>query len=68
MMTGTIKRIVHDKGYGFVRTPQGLEYFFHRSAVPQGGFDALQEGQPVHFEEEQSPKGPRATNVTLDES
>ena len=65
-MTGTIKRIARDKGFGFIRdTASGVEYFFHRSAV-QGSFDALSEGQRVSFEEEPSPKGPRAANVRPD--
>jgi cold shock CspA family protein len=31
-VTGTIKRIVRDKGFGFVAAPDGNEYFFHQSA------------------------------------
>jgi CspA family cold shock protein len=62
MATGTIKRVARDKGFGFIRDGGGQEYFFHRSAV-QGSFDDLREGQRVSFEEEQSPKGPRANNV-----
>ena len=59
MASGTIKRIQRDKGFGFIRDTSGQEYFFHRSAV-QGSFDSLSEGQRVSFDEEQSPKGPRA--------
>jgi CspA family cold shock protein len=62
MPTGTIKRIARDKGFGFIRDASGQEYFFHRSSV-QGSFDSLTEGQRVNFEEEESPKGPRASNV-----
>jgi CspA family cold shock protein len=62
MATGTIKRIQRDKGFGFIRDTNGQEYFFHRSSV-EGSFDDLSEGQRVSFEEEQSPKGPRAGSV-----
>jgi cold shock protein len=62
MATGTIKRVARDKGFGFIRDSGGQEYFFHRSAV-QGSFDDLREGERVSFDEEQSPKGPRANNV-----
>jgi CspA family cold shock protein len=62
MPTGTIKRIAHDKGFGFIRDAGGQEYFFHRSSV-LGSFDDLREGQQVSFEEESSAKGPRANNV-----
>ena len=62
MATGTIKRIARDKGFGFIRDSGGQDWFFHRSSV-QGSFDSLNEGQKVSFDEEQSPKGPRASNV-----
>jgi CspA family cold shock protein len=62
MSTGSIKRIARDKGFGFIRDAGGQEYFFHRSSV-QGSFDDLREGERVSFDEEQSPKGPRANNV-----
>jgi CspA family cold shock protein len=61
---GTIKRLVSDKGFGFVAAPDGNEYFFHRSACNGVRFDDLREGQPVTFETGQGPKGPRAENVT----
>ncbi len=62
MASGTNKRIARDKGIGFIRDGGGQEWFFHRSSV-QGSFDSLNEGQRVSFDEEQSPKGPRAGNV-----
>jgi CspA family cold shock protein len=62
MAAGTIKRIARDKGFGFIRDAGGQDWFFHRSSV-QGSFDGLNEGQKVSFDEEQSPKGPRAGNV-----
>ena len=66
MTTGTIKRLVQDKGFGFIAADDGTEYFFHRSAVDGQGFEELREGDPVQFEAEpvaQSPKGPRARRV-----
>jgi len=62
-MTGTVKRKVADKGYCFIRDTSGREYFCHRSEVLRSGFDSLQEGDLVTFEESHSQKGPRATNV-----
>src|SRR5204863_41616 len=61
MPTGTIKRLVRDRGFGFIRDDGGQEWFFHRSSV-EGNFDQLNEGQRVSFEEEPSAKGPRAGN------
>ena len=60
---GTIKRIVSDKGFGFVADESGQEYFFHQSACADMRFDELREGQAVTFEKGQGPKGPRAENV-----
>ena len=61
--TGTIKRLVSEKGFGFVAAPDGTEYFFHSSACADGQFQQLREGQPVTFETGQGPKGPRAEKV-----
>ena len=63
MPSGTIKRLVRDRGFCFIRDDAGQEWFFHRSAVAQGAFDKLAEGQRVDFDEEASAKGPRAGNV-----
>ena len=60
---GTVKRIVSEKGFGFIADSAGREYFFHQSAC--ASFDSLREGQQVTFEPGQGPKGPRAERVQL---
>jgi len=60
---GTIKRLVRDRGFGFIRDDGGQEWFFHRSSVTSGAFEQLNEGQRVSFDEEPSAKGPRAGNI-----
>ena len=60
--SGTIKRLVHDKGFGFIAASDGVEYFFHQSSC-QTPFNQLREGQAVTFEKGQGPKGPRGENV-----
>ena len=60
---GTIKRLVRDRGFGFIRDDGGQEWFFHRSSVTEGAFEQLNEGQRVSFDEEPSAKGPRAGNI-----
>ena len=62
-VSGTIKRIVSDKGFGIVAADYGTEYFFHNSTVQSTRFDELREGQKVTFEKGQGPKGPRAENL-----
>ena len=64
-MTGTIKRLVSDKGFGFIVAGDKTEYFFHQSACASEPFDSLREGQSVTFDVGQGPKGPRAENVRL---
>jgi CspA family cold shock protein len=62
-MNGTVKRLVSDKGFGFVAASDGNEYFFHQSACADVRFDELREGQSVTFQTGQGPKGPRAENI-----
>ena len=64
MQTGTIKKLVSDRGFGFISAEDGKEYFFHRSGTDTD-FDRLQGGERVTFEIEASPKGPRANKVQL---
>ena len=64
MSQGTIKKLVADKGFGFIAGDDG-ELFFHHSAVEGGSFETLQEGQAVEFSEGRGPKGPRAEAVRV---
>jgi CspA family cold shock protein len=59
-MKGTIKRLVKDKGFGFIAGDSGPEYFFHQSACT-GRRSTSWEGQ-TSLEVGQGPKGPRAEN------
>jgi CspA family cold shock protein len=63
-VNGKIKRIISDKGFGFLAAADGTEYFFHQSACVGVAFDSLREGQDVTFDKGQGPKGPRAENVS----
>lgn len=62
MPHGTIKKIVSDKGFGFIGGEKG-DVFFHHSAVADGQFESLRIGQEVTYEEGHGPKGVRAENV-----
>ena len=64
MATGTIKKVVADRGFGFITADDTKEYFFHRNSLDSSlDFDRLVGGEKVEFEIEQSPKGPRAERV-----
>ncbi|MFH1888472.1 MAG: cold shock domain-containing protein [Candidatus Omnitrophota bacterium] len=65
MHTGKIKKLVRDRGFGFISDTDGREVFFHQSSLLDAKFDILNEEQSVEFEIEQSPKGPRAINVRI---
>lgn len=69
MATGQIKRLVRDRGFGFIR-PDGAseDIFFHSSAMQGAMFDQLNEGQNVEFDKEADPrdaKRSRAVNIRL---
>jgi CspA family cold shock protein len=62
--TGTVKKVISDRGFGFITAEDGKEYFFHRGALDMSlDFDRLTGGEKVDFDIEQSPKGPRASRV-----
>ncbi len=65
MAEGTIKKLT-DKNFGFIKTENNKDrnLFFHESALQGVSFAALHEGQKVSYTVGQSPKGPRAENVT----
>ncbi len=65
IMTGTITKIVRDRGFGFIRDAEGQEYFFHQSTVRDTPFTDLTEGATVEFDAVNTPKGPRAELVRL---
>lgn len=62
-MKGRIKRIVSDRGFGFIRAEDGQEVFFHRSGLMGIDFNKLAEGQQVEFQVKRTDRGPRAVDV-----
>jgi CspA family cold shock protein len=63
-VTGTVKKVVADRGFGFITSEDGQEYFFHRSGVDSSlTFEDIALGQSVSFDIERSDKGPRAGHV-----
>jgi len=64
MPQGKIKKLVADRGFGFVEADRG-DLFFHHSEVQGITFEELQEGQTVEYEVGEGRKGPCATSVRL---
>ena len=66
MATGTVKWFNESKGFGFIAPSDGSkDVFVHFSAIVGDGFRTLAEGQTVSFEVENGPKGPQASQVTV---
>jgi CspA family cold shock protein len=65
MIEGTVKWFNESKGFGFLSHEGGPDVFVHHSEIRGEGFKTLNEGDKVQFEITQSPKGPRASNVTI---
>jgi CspA family cold shock protein len=64
-LTGTISKLIFDRGFGFIAGDDGARIFFHHKSVVDGGFDNLLEGQSVTFDTEPDPRGPQARNVRV---
>ena len=62
MPEGKVKKIISDKGFGFIEGESG-DIFFHHSALVGIAIEELREGQEVKYDVGRGPKGPRAENV-----
>ncbi len=64
MASGTVKKLVADRGFGIITADDGKDYFFHRDGLDRTlDFDRLVGGEKVTFEVESNPRGPRAVKV-----
>jgi len=50
MPKGTIRKLVKDRGFGFIKTEQEEDLFFHRNDLQGVNYESLREGQQVEFE------------------
>jgi CspA family cold shock protein len=66
MDSGTVKKLVAGRGFGFIEGPHG-DVFFHQSNVENGVFETLREGQAVSYFAVEGKDGgrARAVHVTL---
>ncbi len=66
MANGTVRRLITERGFGFIQTVEGKDLFFHRSELQNVDYDSLREGQQVEFEVAQGRDGrPQAVKVRL---
>ncbi len=67
MPKGTIKKLMGS--YGFIKTEEEEEVFFHSNELEGVEFASLSKGQEVEFEKGQGPDGrPAAVKVRLAQS
>merc|ERR1719440_2258500 len=50
--TGTVKFFNAEKGYGFVTSAEGEDFFVHFSGIKSDGFKSLGDGEQVEFVKE----------------
>jgi cold shock CspA family protein len=62
---GVVVRVFEDQGFGFIKTIDGRELFFHRNGVLNDNFDRLAAGTSVRYVEEVGEKGPQAGAVQI---
>jgi CspA family cold shock protein len=66
MPKGTIRRLMVDRGYGFIKTEGRGDIFFHGSELQRVDYSSLREGQQVEFEVGKGHDGrPQAVKVRL---
>ena len=69
MPKGTIKKLIADRGFGFILTGEGTDLFFHRNELQGVEFGSLIEGQEVEFDMGSGRDGrPCAVSVRLIET
>ena len=64
MPQGKIKKLVTERGFGFIEG-EGDDLFFHHSEIKGAALEELREGQAVEYEIGQGRKGPCATSVQV---
>ncbi len=69
MAKSEIRRLIVDRGFGFIKAEDETDLFFHRNELEGVEFNSLNEGQEVEFEKGQGRDGrPAAVKVRLAET
>jgi cold shock CspA family protein/ribosome-associated translation inhibitor RaiA len=64
-MAGLVIRLFREKGYGFIKGPNGEEIYFHKNSLLGNDFDRIEIGTGVQWHEEEGANGPQASTVRI---
>jgi cold shock CspA family protein len=62
---GLVVRLFREQGYGFIKSPDGEEIYFHKNSLPGDDFYRLEIGTGVQWHQEQGNDGPQASTVRI---
>jgi cold shock CspA family protein/ribosome-associated translation inhibitor RaiA len=62
---GFVSLLLRREAYGFIKSLDGREIYFHKNSLPAGEFDRLEIGTGVRWAEEQGEKGPQASSLRI---
>jgi cold shock CspA family protein len=62
---GRVSQLFPNADYGFIKTSDGRDVYFHRHSVVHDAFNRLEVGTEVSFAEEAGKKGPQASTVRI---
>ena len=63
MLKGIVKKYDRDKGWGFIESEDGEDYFFHISNLRSG--QRVENDSRVKFDSSEGQRGPEAENITI---
>ncbi|MBQ4343884.1 MAG: cold shock domain-containing protein [Erysipelotrichaceae bacterium] len=62
-MLGKVKMFNKEKGYGFIKSEEGKDVFFHYSQLVMPGFKDIEEGASVEFNPVNTERGVQAQHI-----
>lgn len=62
---GKVKKFNKEKGYGFITSEDGKDYFFYYTSLNMSGFKTVEENAKVEFEAQETDRGLRAVDIDV---
>jgi cold shock CspA family protein/ribosome-associated translation inhibitor RaiA len=64
-LSGLVVRLFRDQGYGFIKSLDGQEIYFHKNSLTGDEFQRLEIGTGVQWHEQEGNQGPQASTVRI---